>query len=135
MPGRKNELDTDTMKPPSPWIPMSDPVDVKHLGKLCEELNECGAAASRGLIQGIDEPEPTTGKINRAWLAEEIADVLANVELVTERFNLPLHAIIARKERKKANLRIWHAVAAVDYSEAEVDVIVAGYLPEHVMAG
>jgi hypothetical protein len=62
----------------NPWRPMTRPIDLKHLGKLGEESNELGAAISRCIIQGIDEREPVTGKPNRQWLAEEIADVLAN---------------------------------------------------------
>lgn len=38
-----------------PWHPEKDAVRLKHLGKLAEELNECGAAVSRCIIQGIDE--------------------------------------------------------------------------------
>jgi hypothetical protein len=89
-----------------PWTPMSDPVDLKHLLKLQEELNECGAAVARCLIQGIDEREPVTHKSNRTWLEEEISDVIANVELVFERFSLaPMNQRIAEK---KSRLRKWH---------------------------
>ncbi len=93
----------------NPWHPMSDPVDVKHIGKLLEELAECGSAASRCLIQGIMESEPDTGQINKAWLEKELADVLANIELVTERFNLNISQ--ERIEGKKKHLRNWHSMA------------------------
>lgn len=93
---------------PSPWHPMTDVLDIKHIGKLQEETNELGAAAARCLIQGIDEAEPSTGKINRQWLQEEIADVLANIDLCIERFNLDEAAITKRKLRKKDFLRGWH---------------------------
>lgn len=92
----------------SPWVPMSRPIDLKHLGKLAEELNECGAAVARCLIQGIAEQEPDTGKVNRDWLQEEMADVLANIELVIGHFNLDLEAIEKRVTRKAAGLRQWH---------------------------
>jgi hypothetical protein len=95
----------------NPWRPMSDPVDLKHIGKLQEELGECTAAAARCSIQGIDEAEPVTGKINRVWLEEEIADVLANIDLNVERFGLDKRSIMARVDRKKAMLREWHAMA------------------------
>lgn len=55
----------NTLGFPNPWHPISDPVDLKHLGKLSEELGECSAAVARCIIQGIDECEPVTGKINR----------------------------------------------------------------------
>lgn len=95
----------------SPWHPMTDPVDIKHLGKLAEEVNELGTALARCLIQGIDEAEPVTGKINRAWLEDEIADVLAGVELAIERFALNGDFINARKLRKISGLRRWHRMA------------------------
>jgi NTP pyrophosphatase (non-canonical NTP hydrolase) len=93
------------------WHPMADPVDIKHLGKLAEELGELSAAVARCLIQGINEAEPTTGKINRAWLEEEIADVIANIGLVVERFKLDTDAMSARVQRKTELLAGWHGEA------------------------
>lgn len=49
----------------NPWHPMTDAINLAHLGKLAEELNECGAAVARCIIQGIDGSEPVTGKPNR----------------------------------------------------------------------
>lgn len=97
------------MNNPNPWHPMSDPVDLKHIGKLLEELSEGGSAAARCMIQGIDEREPVTGKLNREWLEDEIADILANISLCEERFGLNIST--ARIERKLAHLRAWHAMA------------------------
>ena len=84
---------------------MTRPIDVKHLGKLGEEVNELGSAISRCIIQGIDECDPVTGKQNRQWLQDEIADVLANIELVREHFGLGSDAISLRVEKKKHHLR------------------------------
>lgn len=94
-----------------PWHPMSDPVDVKYLGKLAEECGELGSAVARCLIQGIDDCEPDTGKPNRTWLAEEIADVIANIALCSERFNLDRALINARAELKKKRLKTWYEQA------------------------
>lgn len=93
----------------NPWHPMTDPVDIKHVGKLQEELNELGAALARCLIQGIDEVEPTTKKCNRQWVEEEIADVYVNLALVEERFGLKY--MYERMERKDEALRKWHRMA------------------------
>jgi NTP pyrophosphatase (non-canonical NTP hydrolase) len=101
----------------NPWRPITDVLDQAHLGKLGEELNECGSAVSRCTIQGVDEPEPVTGKLNREWLQDEIADVLANIELVTRRFNLDREAMSARAVKKMAHLRSWHALIAPGASE------------------
>jgi hypothetical protein len=94
----------------NPWRPMSNPLDLKHLGKLIEELNEAGSAASRCLIQGIDEREPITGKLNREWLEDELADVMANIDLVVARFGLDRLRMMDRAGRKKTHLKGWHSM-------------------------
>ena len=98
----------DALPDPNPWVPMANPLDIKHLGKLAEEVNELGAAIARCLIQGINEREPVTGKPNRQWLTEEIADVLAGIELVCNHFDLSADAIDSRKARKTRHLKQWH---------------------------
>lgn len=80
-----------------PWHPINVAIDLKHLGKLAEELNECGSATARCIIQGMDGCEPESGKPNRQWLQEEIADVLANVELVARRDEGKATRILARR--------------------------------------
>jgi hypothetical protein len=102
----------------NPWHPITDSVDLKHLGKLGEELGELGAAAgkcaaavSRCIIQGIDEREPVTGKLNREWLQDEIADVQANIDLVVERFALDEQAMEERAAKKRRHLKQWHDLA------------------------
>lgn len=96
---------------PSPWHPMTDPVDLKHLGKLAEELAEAGSAVARCIIQGIDEKEPSTGKLNRQWLQDELADVLCNIWLVVDRFGLDNDAMNARTAKKAQHLKQWHKMA------------------------
>jgi NTP pyrophosphatase (non-canonical NTP hydrolase) len=95
----------------NPWHPITDAVDLKHLGKLGEELGECSAAVSRVIIQGLDEKEPVTGKPNREWLEDEIADVMAGFKLVIERFELDRTRINLRAARKEGQLRDWHGMA------------------------
>lgn len=97
--------------PLNPRHPTTNTVDLKHLGKLAEESGELGAAVSRCIVQGIAEAEPTTGKPNREWLEDEIADVAANSQLVIERFGLDKDRILERVRRKAAQLRTWHAMA------------------------
>lgn len=94
----------------SPWRSMTRPVDLKHMGKLLEELGELTAAAARCVIQGVDEREPVTGKPNRAWLEEELADVLASIRLVTTHFHLDQLRMQARTKEKIERLRAWHAM-------------------------
>lgn len=104
-------VDENKLVDANPWHPMTDSVDLKHLGKFAEELGECCSAVSRCIIQGIDECEPVTGKPNRKWLQDEIADVCANLDLVIERFNLDTSAIEARAAKKRAHLKSWHDMA------------------------
>jgi hypothetical protein len=108
----------DHLRDANPWHPITDTIDLKHLGKLGEELNElaaaaskCGAAVSRCIIQGVDEAEPVTGRVNREWLEDEIADVRANSELCIKRFGLDEARIAARSEKKKGHLKQWHDLA------------------------
>jgi NTP pyrophosphatase (non-canonical NTP hydrolase) len=90
----------------SPWIPTSNPRDLKILGKALEEAGEYTSAVARCLIQGIDESEPVTGKPNRQWLEEEIADVMATVSFLAG-FGLDVDFIEARAEKKREQLNQW----------------------------
>lgn len=115
MVGPPNNVD-DTNEPKAdvalnPWHPMTDAVAVKHLGKLGEEVSELGAAIFRCLIQGVDEVHPVTKKPNRKWLEDEIADVLAGIDLCFEHFNLDKERIHARSEAKAVRLQEWHRMA------------------------
>lgn len=96
----------------NPWQPMTRPIDLKHLGKLGEELGEANSAVSRCVIQGIDEREPITGKSNREWLEDELADVLANIDLVAGHFNLDWQRMWKRRNEKMRHLRAWHEMLA-----------------------
>lgn len=101
-----SELRPDQL--PAPWHPMTNPRDLKTLGKLCEELGEATAAASRCMIQGIEERNPDTGETNREWLTKELADVLANLAMTVDRFGLDMAAIEVRAGRKRAFQTVWH---------------------------
>ncbi len=101
----------DDWRDPNPWHPITDAVDLKHLGKLAEECGELSAAIARCIIQGVDECEPITKKVNKVWLQDEIADVLANINLVAKRFRLNRATIKKRCDRKMKHLSIWHKQA------------------------
>lgn len=91
----------------SPWMPTTDPQDLKVLGKHTEELGELTAATSRCVIQGINEHEPVTLKPNRLWLTEEVADVQATSELLIEHFELDREFIAKRKAKKLDGFYKW----------------------------
>ncbi len=71
-------------------------------------MGECSAIAARCIIQGIDGIHPRTGMMNEIPLAEELADVLANIDLVMERFGVPKGYVEQRRAFKKKFLREWH---------------------------
>lgn len=99
----------------SDWQPITNKHDLAVLGKLAEEVNELGSAISRCIIQGIDECEPETGKPNRQWLEEELADVMALTTIAMQRLNLDVAAIMERRRRKIAYKAPWFdALAAAD---------------------
>lgn len=91
----------------NPWEPETDKYRLAVLGKLAEEASELATAAARCIIQGIDESEPVTGKPNREWLEDEIADVLANIYRVRNAFGLNGQRIIERSDNKCTYIKEW----------------------------
>lgn len=96
------------MKQPSPWQPETNKLRLAILGKLGEELGEAGAIVNRCVIQGIEESEPVTGRVNAVALTEEIADVLAAADIAIDHFRLDRGAINLRIARKRDHLKGWH---------------------------
>lgn len=89
---------------------MTNQLNLKHLGKLAEELGEAQSAVARCVIQGIEEREPITHKPNREWLEDELADVIANIDLVCEHFGLDRARMETRVARKREHLKGWHSM-------------------------
>lgn len=104
---------------PDPWQPERDRISLAVLGKLGEELNECGSAANRCIIQGIDEREPETGKLNREWLEDEIADVMATTRTAIAHFGLDVERIEQRSQRKIEHFKGWLALLAPVSTDTE----------------
>lgn len=84
----------------SDWQPITEKYILAVLGKLGEETNELGAIISRCIIQGLDEREPVTGKLNREALQNEIADVRALTTLAIKWLDLDQPAIQKRIDAK-----------------------------------
>lgn len=102
-------MDTRTIEErlASPWQPITNPRQIKIIGKCIEELNEMSSALARVLIQGIDEVEPVTGKPNRQWLEEEYADMMVTTAFVFEEFGLSYDHIANRALKKTEYLTPW----------------------------
>lgn len=101
-------VDIKNLYAANPWQPITKKIDLKVLGKMIEELGEAVSAASRCVIQGMDEAEPVSGKVNRAWLEDEAADVLATVGLMVGHFDLSEERILERLDRKARHLVSWY---------------------------
>ena len=84
----------------SDWIPITDKYTLAVLGKAGEEICEGGSAIFRCIIQGINEKEPVTGKVNRHWLEDEIADIRAMLNHVEIRLGLDMERIGQRQKAK-----------------------------------
>jgi hypothetical protein len=92
---------------PSPWNPETSQHRLAVLGKLAEEGSEVATAAVRCIIQGIDECEPVTGKSNREWLEDEIADIMAQCNLAVTALGLSHGRIVQRVKRKMDYTGSW----------------------------
>lgn len=97
---------------PSNWQPITNKEQLAILGKLGEEASELATAIFRCIIQGLDEREPATGKVNRAWLSEEIADVAAMARMTVQRLALNEKEILERADRKVVFKTFWYEALA-----------------------
>jgi NTP pyrophosphatase (non-canonical NTP hydrolase) len=91
----------------SPWTPDTNKTNLRVLGKAAEEAGEYGSALARCIIQGINESEPVTGKPNKEWLEEEVADVLATIDLLILKMALDWNFIKTRTVNKLTRLEGW----------------------------
>jgi hypothetical protein len=96
----------------SKWIPESDPMVLRRVGKTGEECAELAKVCSRITIQGLDGVDPATGDSNRRALAKEVADVLAQCEVTIQALGLPREFIEARVDIKVQQMAEWEAMFA-----------------------
>ena len=110
-----------TRSRPQPWEPEQNRLLLAVLGKLAEENSECGAIAARCIIQGLNEREPVTGKLNREALEDEIADIFAQGEAAVLRLGLDRARIEARRDRKIEFTGQWYDHLTVTRSDPPAD--------------
>ncbi len=96
----------------SKWIPESDPMVLRRVGKTGEECAELAKICSRITIQGLDGVDPATGESNREALAKEIADVWAQCQVTIAAFGLDTVAIMKRTHEKRDQMAEWEAMFA-----------------------
>lgn len=95
--------------PMQPWAPTLTPHQTRRAGKTLEELSELSAVLARVQIQGLDEIDISSGKTNRQRLTEEIADVMAQIPLTIDAFELDRVRISARIVTKRGQMNEWEA--------------------------
>lgn len=100
-------VDTPRM---SKWIPESDQMILRRVGKTGEECAELSKVCSRITIQGLDGVDPATGEANRAALAKEIADVVAQCYTTISALGLDDDAIRVRCIEKQRQMAEWEAM-------------------------
>jgi NTP pyrophosphatase (non-canonical NTP hydrolase) len=108
----------------APWIPVKDPLELRRLGKLGEELGELietaghlTAVVNRCIIQGLGEIDPTSGRQNRLRLEDEIADVMAQCKCTMRSLGLDAARIIDREDAKIRQMAEWDDVSRVSDQE------------------
>jgi len=89
------------------WTPTTDLLMLRRMGKLIEELAELQVVASRCIIQGIDGVDPSSGKVNRQRLHEELADVMAQCICTMEMLDLDSPLIDERVNSKIEQMYEW----------------------------
>lgn len=94
----------------SKWIPESDPMVLRRVGKTGEECAELSKVCSRITIQGLDGKDPASGESNRLALAKEVADVMAQCKVTIEALGLPRGFIDARVATKAQQMAEWEAM-------------------------
>lgn len=92
------------------WVPTTNLMELRRLGKLGEELGELSNVASRCIIQGINETDPSSGKVNRQRLLDELADVAAQIDCTVAAFELDVAYFGERRTRKRQQMAEWEAM-------------------------
>lgn len=92
------------------WVPETNPMILRRVGKTGEELAEAAKICSRITIQGIHGVDSATGLTNLEALAREVADVMAQCRTTIEALNLPRKFIDARVAEKQRQMAEWEAM-------------------------
>ena len=102
-----------------PWYVETDAQRLRRFGKTLEELGELQAVVARCIIQGIDEVDPSSGKVNRKRLEEGIADVDAQLDLLMSAFDLDQQFIYTRSNDKVDQMHTWERLVEEDSTPSD----------------
>jgi NTP pyrophosphatase (non-canonical NTP hydrolase) len=96
------------------WTPTTDLLMLRRMGKTGEEAAELLVVTNRCIIQGIDEIDPGTGKVNRARLQDELADVQAQIGCTVLALGLDQEYMARRTAEKIRQMNEWEAMFGTD---------------------
>lgn len=94
----------------SPWVPTTNLMELRRLGKTIEELGELVAVLGRSVCQGLDGVDPSSGNTNLHNIEREQADVLAQMELNVGAFKLNAEFMGRRVAEKQRQMHEWEAL-------------------------
>jgi hypothetical protein len=94
----------------NPWKPDDNELQARRIGKSLEELGELVGVLARISIQGMDAIDPASGKTNRVRMAEETADVMAQIECNIVAFGMDRQVLHLRELRKRRQMAEWEAL-------------------------
>lgn len=92
------------------WVPESSPRILRRIGKTAEEASELTKVCARIIIQGHAGIDPATYKCNLHMLAEELADVQAQINCCVESLGLDKEFMATRTQRKQEQMEEWEAL-------------------------
>ena len=91
------------------WIPETNPMILRRVGKTGEEAAELVKVCCRITIQGMSGVDSETGKSNTQALCEEIADVMAQCQVTIKAFGLSGEFIADRIHKKEMQMAEWES--------------------------
>jgi NTP pyrophosphatase (non-canonical NTP hydrolase) len=94
----------------SKWVPESNQMVLRRVGKTGEECSELSKVCNRIVIQGLHSIDPSSGLTNIEELAKEVADVIAQCEVTIKMLHLPRKFIEDRVAKKVELMAEWESL-------------------------
>lgn len=94
----------------NPWVPTTNLMELRRLGKTIEELGELTAVLGRSICQGLQGVDPASGNTNLYNIERETADVLTQLECNVSAFSLNSEFIVERSAKKHKQMAEWEAL-------------------------
>lgn len=94
------------------WYLEEDVFLRRRLGKLGEEMGELISIKDRILIQGLEGCDPKSKKENLQALMEECADVVTQIELLSDQLDFDMDKFYERVKFKKNSMIKWEELLA-----------------------